>query len=373
MAWRGIEYGIRAAAEGHEVVMTPTSHCYFDYYQANPDFEPVAIGGFTTLKKVYSFDPTPPVLTEAEAKHILGGQGNVWTEYIPTPEHAEYMSTPRMTALAEVLWSPKEKTDWNDFRKRLESQFERFEARGVNYSKGSYAIDFVTDFDKDNKQFIVKFETEQLNHDIHFTMDGTDPAVESAIYTGPLIINSTTTIKAGIFEDGELKENFSEKTIVFHKGLGAGVKYKTEPNFRYPGQGKQNLVDGLKGTKSHNDGLWQGFQGDDLDVTIDLGEVKPISRVSASFYQRERSWIFLPQSFEVSYSEDGKNYSRIKSVDNPIHPKTEGAFIEEFGIDLPSAKARFIKVRASNLGICPEWHPGAGEKCWLFVDEVVVE
>ncbi|MFP4471610.1 MAG: beta-N-acetylhexosaminidase, partial [Bacteroidales bacterium] len=108
MSWRGFDGGIEAARQGHDVVMSPVSHCYFDYYQGNPDFEPVAIGGFTTLKKVYSFDPTPPVLNAEEAKHILGGQGNVWTEYIPSPEHAEYMSTPRMTALAEVLWSPKE-------------------------------------------------------------------------------------------------------------------------------------------------------------------------------------------------------------------------------------------------------------------------
>ncbi len=373
MSWRGFDGGIESARQGHDVVMSPVSHCYFDYYQANPEFEPVAIGGFTTLKKVYSFDPTPPVLNEQEAKHVLGGQGNVWTEYIPTPEHAEYMSAPRMTALAEVLWSPKEKINWHDFRERLNHQFDRFEAMGVNYSNGSYAVDFVTEFDEKQNQFVIKFETEQLDPDIHFTVDGTDPTLESPVYTDPLVINSTTTIKAGIFEDDKLKETFSEKTIVFHQGLGATVKYKTEPNFRYPGSGELSLIDGLKGSKNHRDGLWQGFQGDDLEVTIDLGEVKPISRVSTTFYQRERSWIFLPKSFEISYSEDGKNYSMIKTVENKIPPKTEGAFVEEFGFDLTNTKARYIKIKADNLEVCPEWHPGAGGKCWLFVDEIVVE
>jgi hexosaminidase len=373
MSWRGFDGGIESARQGHDVVMSPVSHCYFDYYQANPDFEPVAIGGFTTLKMVYGFDPTPPVLNTKEAKHILGGQGNVWTEYIPTPEHAEYMSTPRMTALAEVLWSPKEKLDWDSFRERLNYQFDRFDAMGINYSEGSYAVDFVTDFDEEQNQFVVKMESEQYKPDIRFTIDGNDPTPESQVYTDPLTINTTTTIKAGIFEDGKLKETFSEKTIVFHQGLGAKVKYKSEPNFRYPGQGEQTLVDGLKGTKNHRTGLWQGFQGDDLEITIDLGSVKPISRVSATFFQRERSWIFLPKKFEVSYSEDGDSYSRVKTLDNPIPPKTDGAFIEEFGFDLTNANARFVKVKASNLGVCPEWHDGAGGLCWLFVDEVVVE
>jgi len=373
MSWRGFDGGIESARQGHDVVMSPVSHCYFDYYQANPDFEPAGIGGFTTLKMVYGFDPTPPVLNEKEAKHVLGGQGNVWTEYISTPEHAEYMSTPRMTALAEVLWSPKENLDWDSFRGRLNHQFDRFDAMNLNYSKGSYAVDFVTDFDEEQNQFVVKMETEQYKPDIRFTIDGSDPTPVSEIYTKPLIIDSTTTIKAGIFEDGKLKETFSEKTIVFHQGLGAKVKYKTQANFRYPGQGEQTLLDGLKGIKNHRTGQWQGFQGDDLELTIDLGSVKPINRVSATFFQREASWIFLPKSFEVSYSEDGKSYSRVKILDNPIPPKTDGAFIEEFGFDFANANARFVKVKAVNLGVCPEWHDGDGGKCWLFVDEVVVE
>ncbi len=119
MSWRGFEGGIDAATQGHDVIMCPVSHCYFDYYQGNPDFEPLAIGGFTSLKKVYSFDPVPEELNEVQAKHILGGQGNVWTEFIPTPEHAEYMAVPRMTALAEVLWSTKENQSWESFQIRL--------------------------------------------------------------------------------------------------------------------------------------------------------------------------------------------------------------------------------------------------------------
>ena len=140
MSWRGFEGGIAAARQGHDVVMCPTNYCYFDYYQADPEFQPEAIGGLITLKKVYSFDPVPSELNAAEAKHILGGQGNIWTEYIPTPQQAEYMAVPRMTALAEVLWSPADHKDWNDFRERLQVQFSRFKAMNINYSEGSAKV-----------------------------------------------------------------------------------------------------------------------------------------------------------------------------------------------------------------------------------------
>jgi len=123
MSWQGFEGGIKAARQGHQVVMCPGSHCYFDHYQADPDFQPPAIGGLTTVKKVYSFRPVPSDLQGESRNLILGGQGNVWTEYISTSSHAEYMALPRMTALAEVLWSPENNLEWNDFRKRLQPSF----------------------------------------------------------------------------------------------------------------------------------------------------------------------------------------------------------------------------------------------------------
>ncbi len=134
MSWRGIEGGIEAAREGHDVVMTPTSHCYFDYYQSqNRDQEPLAIGGYLPIDTVYSFEPTPEALSEEEAKHILGAQANVWTEYIATTEHVEYMLLPRLSALSEVVWSPEEKRDLENFRERLETQVKRYKAMGWNY------------------------------------------------------------------------------------------------------------------------------------------------------------------------------------------------------------------------------------------------
>lgn len=135
MSWRGTEGGIAAAKQNHDVVMTPGTHLYFDHYQAAPENEPLAIGGHTTVEKVYSFEPTPEVLSAQEAKHILGAQANVWTEYMKTPEHVEYMILPRMSALAEILWTPKEDQNWEDFKERLETLVKRFDKLGYKYAK----------------------------------------------------------------------------------------------------------------------------------------------------------------------------------------------------------------------------------------------
>jgi hexosaminidase len=113
--------------------MTPVSHTYFDYYQGPPKSEPLAIGGLTTIEKVYGFEPVSPELSPGEAKHILGTQGQMWSEYLPTPEHMEYMAFPRMCALAEVAWTAKERRDYADFGRRLPAHLARLKAMGVNY------------------------------------------------------------------------------------------------------------------------------------------------------------------------------------------------------------------------------------------------
>ena len=134
MSWRGTDGGISAARAGHDVVMAPTSHTYFDYYQvADTTREPLAIGGFLPLDTVYAFEPVPPTLTPAEARHILGGQGQVWTEYMPDPKRVEYMTFPRVCALAEVLWTPREGRDYGDFVRRLPHQLERLAVLDVQY------------------------------------------------------------------------------------------------------------------------------------------------------------------------------------------------------------------------------------------------
>ena len=135
MSWRGEEGGIAAAQAHHDAVMTPGNYCYFDHYQADPKTQPLAIGGFTPLKEVYGYEPIPKELSAEEGKYILGAQGNVWTEYMATPERVEYMVFPRIAALAEVVWSPKGSRNYDDFMNRMQDEVKRYDAYGINYCK----------------------------------------------------------------------------------------------------------------------------------------------------------------------------------------------------------------------------------------------
>ena len=187
MSWRGTIGGIEAAKEGHDVIMTPYSHVYFDYYQGDRRFEPLAIGGFTPLEKVYSFEPVPDELSEEEAVYILGGQANVWTEYIPTAPQVEYMALPRMLALAEVVWSPADARDWDAFVGRLPSQLERLEVLGVNYR-----IPEVAGLEEDrvtlDPNIAVALSHPLPEGEIRFTLDGSEPTRDSRLYSNPFII-----------------------------------------------------------------------------------------------------------------------------------------------------------------------------------------
>lgn len=373
MSWRGVEGGINAARQGHDAIMTPGSHCYFDYYQANPEFEPKAIGGFTTLKKVYSYEPVPAELTPREATHILGAQGNVWTEFIPTTNHVEYMAIPRMIALSEVVWSQKHLRNWKEFRVRMNDQFKRLDCMKVNYCKGSYRVDINTSYDPKKKQIKIILDSEQPDLPILYTLDGNDPTNKSQIYTGPFTITGNGYIKAGIYVEGKLKEKFTEMPVIFHHAIGKPVHYATQYSYRYPASGKGAFTDGLRGSINHRDGMWQGFLGNDVEVVIDLGKEIPVNTIQTNFIQNQKSWIFLPSLVEYSLSPDGKKYHSINEVLNTVSQKEEKALIQPFTFQfLPGTKARYVKIKAKNIGKCPAWHEGTGEDCWIFADEVVV-
>jgi hexosaminidase len=187
MSWRGMAGGTEAARQGHDVIMTPNSHVYLDYYQGDTIQEPLAIGGFSPLERVYAFEPVPPELSRREARHVLGGQGNVWTEYISTTEYVEYMVLPRLLALSEVVWSPVRARNWSSFLGRLPAHLRRLDAMGVNYR-----IPDVFGLNGDqitlDEWFRVELSAPIGDGEIHFTLDGSDPGAFSHIYIGPFII-----------------------------------------------------------------------------------------------------------------------------------------------------------------------------------------
>lgn len=211
MSWRGTEGGIAAARLGHQAIMTPGEYCYFDHYQADKAFEPKAIGGYLPLKKVYEYEPVPEDLFTEQKALIIGAQGNVWTEYMSTPDYVEYMILPRMLALSEVVWGKKENRNWDAFQIRLQDHFKLFDQKGYRYSKGTYRLTFETTFDSIENQKMVSISSEQFHPKIYYTLNGMIPDTNAIVYQGAIEISEQdSVINAGIFENGKLMEASSK-------------------------------------------------------------------------------------------------------------------------------------------------------------------
>lgn len=184
MSWRGMSGGIAAAQQGHDVIMTPGSHVYFDHYQGDPRFEPLAIGGLTTLERVYGFEPIPEALTASQSRHVLGAQANLWTEYLKTPAAIEYMAYPRAVALSEVLWSSRERRDWGDFLGRLPYALRTLDMLRVNYRVPD-VIGLEGDALTLGTRIPVALFTPMGGAIIRYTVDGSDVTMASPLYRGP--------------------------------------------------------------------------------------------------------------------------------------------------------------------------------------------
>ncbi|MBU7576895.1 MAG: family 20 glycosylhydrolase [Flavihumibacter sp.] len=202
MSWRGEAGGIEAAKQRHDVIMTPNNYVYFDYFQGKPALEPMAIGGYLTLQRVYSYEPIPASLTAEEAKHIKGVQANVWTEYISTTDKVEYMTLPRMAAIADIAWTSHPK-DWNDFTQRLEAQYDRYRFWNYNAALSAYNVKQSVVIDGDQGKATISFSTDSYQPEIYFTLDGSEPTTKSTLYNKPFDVRRSVTVKAASFKNGK--------------------------------------------------------------------------------------------------------------------------------------------------------------------------
>lgn len=369
MSWRGTEGGIAAAKQKHNVVMTPLSNCYFDYYQGDPKNEPLAIGGYLPLEKVYTLNPTPGELTEEESKYVLGAQANLWTEYIETPQQVEYMIFPRMMALSEVVWGTSNPEKYNDFEDRVIQQFKTLDARGINYSKAIFEVTNDVLPKPDGKGVLYLLKSGRGNTGIHYTTDGSQPTSLSKSYSQPLEITNTQTVKAAFFENDTKKSNVSEQSFYIHNATSRLVSLKNQPNKNYNKGGAFTLVDGIKGDPTKFGRDWLGFSGDDLNATIDLGRKQKISRLGIGVLSSPTSWIYFPKKIIFSVSEDMQKFEEVKTFSFEEIQKLNG----NITFDCNKKNKQFVKVTVENYGIIPDGQDGAGNGAWLFADEITVE
>jgi hexosaminidase len=371
MSWRGEAGGIEAARMGHDVIMTPGNPCYFDHYQAGPEGEPPAFGGMNTLRKVYDYEPVPEELRGESSKHVLGAQGNVWTEHITTAEHLEYMILPRMPALAEVLWSPASTRDWMDFNRRLKSHFKAFDQLGFRYGKGNFKVE-VKPVPVDGV-VSVELSTEAMASEIRYTLDGSEPTVTAKRYEGPFAIDRSSTLRAVTVVDGAAKSHqLAEQSFVFHKATGATLSFTQPPAKQYMASGPSALVDAIRGTQAVGR-HWQGFEGKDLVAMLDLGKPTEVRRVSVGCLQRYTDWIFFPASLTVEGSADGRSYRSLGTVAVGESQQDRTPMIRAFAVDIRPETVRYLRVTAARIPGCPKGHPGEGKPAWIFADEIVVE
>jgi len=364
MSWRGTEGGIAAANAGHDAIMTPGSHCYFDHYQSDPGTEPVAIGGLTTLERAYSYEPIPEGLSAVAAKHIIGAQGNVWTEYMPKSEQVEYMAFPRACAMAEVVWSSKEKRSWTDFSRRIQPHFSRLDASGLKFARSFY--DVTASFSESK----VSLKANDPALEIRYTTDGKPPSPNAPKYGAPIPITKTTMLKAGVFSKGKPLGKAMSVQYTIHKAIGKPYFVPQKPE-DYTGGDVYALTNGITGNiKTWNN--WVGLVNHDMDPVIDFGQATAFSKVSFNFMNAKSSWIWPPKGAEVYISDDGTNFKLLnsKTIDADA---LEGSTAEKVIIETPNAKGRYLKFVAKGYGIIPKNYPGAGNGAWIFVDEVVVE
>lgn len=367
MSWRGTEGGIAAARMGHYAIMTPESHCYLDHYQDDPETQPLAFGACVPIGQTYSYDPAPDSLGTDICKYILGVQGNVWAEYLPTYEHAEYMIYPRIIALAEVGWTPVKNKHPESFKRRINNEIRHIKAKGYNPFTLSELVQTSQTVDYAKKRIMLSLTSEKYPIDIRYTTDGSEPTASSKLYKKPFAVKDSILLTARLFDGNKPLGKSLELRTDYHKGIGKKITYAPDGGYYqnkdvYKGGGDTGLLDGLRGGKSYMDGRWQGFCPNDLDATIDLGEVTAIHRVMANFMQIRTPQVFLPAKVEVWASVDGKEFTLLGSDTCSEEEAGKDVIFRDFGWTGTPTEARYVR-----------FHAIQGKKQFLFTDEIVIQ
>lgn len=366
MSWRGVKGGLEAVSQGHDVVMTPGTYCYFDHYQGPQNKEPLAWGGDLPLNKVYQFDPIVESMTEKEAKHVLGGQANLWSEFVPSDSHSEYMIYPRLAALSEAVWSPKKHRNWDDFSRRITTMFKRYEFLGINYAKSVYLVTADVKANLEDRSVQLKLQNEFPNMDIRYVLGDKKLDKNAKKHTDSLTLKETTIIKASVFKNGKPIGKIFTDTIKFHKAVANKVKYKYPYSDSYKGVGKYTLVNTLRGTKNFHDGQWQGWIDTNMEVVIDLGREKEISKVVVGSLENQGSGIYFPIETEIFISNDGKSFRKMGNIKRDF-AVNGGSELKNFVIKFPKINAKYVKIKVTKMDKSPN-----GGGVWLFIDEIQV-
>jgi hexosaminidase len=404
MSWRGENGGIAAAKQHHKVIMTPGNYVYFDHAQKRNE-DSVNIGGYLPLETVYNYEPLPKALSDSDQKFIIGAQANMWTEYMANIPKVEYMLFPRLSALSEVLWSPREARDWNDFQRRLSVQFKRFDLWKANFSRayfdlkaeilpaGDYqALLWKLDSKNDPKKskIVVSIQNpgkKPVICPVDPNMYGGQGSLRDSVitdtafsmsYGGPIRFASDIRCDAKLYMYDEStgqfnKDPLSQASQQFFYSLSTGKKISltTPPATEFPGNGGAfGLVNGAKTEKPGNFTEWLGWVGTDMEAVIDLGSEHAISNIIVHTMDQKRGRYYQPVYVQAFGSSKGVQYDSLgrTSEFNPDHDN-----IGNMTVRFSPVNTRYVKVFAKNAGTIAEGQPGAGNPARMLIDEISID
>lgn len=372
MSWRGTEGGIKASGLGHDVIMTPNRNMYFDYCQGeNKESEPDGIGGCLPVWKVYEYEPFTPEMTDEQKSHILGVQANLWTEFISTDSHLEYMLLPRLSALSEVQWCLPGRKSFDRLMKDMPRMASLYENLGYDYAKHVFGVIDQHRSLEEGVEFTFHTAGEA---GIRYTVDGSEPTAGSQLYEAPFVVSERpATVKAAVFRDGKDSGIYS-RDILAGKAYHRPLLVNTEKAWNYKWQPDESLVDGLRGGTNFNTDSFVAWNEEPMDVTIDMGEeAQAYSSVTICILVDKLNYIFAPSSVEVSLSDDGERFDSVAHLDVITDRPSDPDSLREIPVSFQESNARYIRVKAPVVNPIPDWHPGRGHSAFIFVDEIVVE
>ncbi len=292
---------------------------------------------------------------------VKGAQANVWGEQIGNSDWANILIWPRLLALAELTWTPYERRNWDDFKRRIPDQREYLKSLGIDLAKESPFLTVVQTPDAKSKGVRFHFEHEKIDPQLYYTLDGSEPTLKSKPFTDNILVKGPSILSVGIIEDGKLLTPIFKRPVDYHKAVGKKVRYLQPWNKAYPAAYEQSLTNGLQGADYYKDVNWQGFTND-LEVVIDLEDMNNLKDISIRFMQIGAEEVFMPGSVEISFSNDGENFKTFKVIKNDVDPKKQGLVMKNFTANLKGAKGRYMKVLAKNVH----------ENQFIFTDEIII-
>ena len=366
LGWQGFgQAALKAAEEGHRFIMTPARIMYLIRYQGPQWFEPVTYFGNNTLKDVYDYEPVQKDWKPEYASLLMGVQGSMWTEFCNKPEDVDYLLFPRLAAVAEVAWTQPDKKDWALFLKGMDRYNEHLAEKGIVYARSMYNIQHKVT--PENGVLQVKLECIRPDVEIRYTVDGSEPTASSSLYTDSLTVTAAQTIKSATFAQGEQMGQTLVLPIAWNKATGKPI-LGNKPN-------EKLMTNGVRGSLKYTDFEWCCWEkSDHISFTIDLLQKEKLSTFTIGCITNYGMAVHKPKSIRIAVSDDNETYREIAGLHFTAEEIfREGAFIEDFSVDMKGTEARYVRVTAEGAGACPADHVRPGQEARVYFDEIRIE